>query len=80
MIKIMKYVTFMIRKDGLMDVVDTLSTFGAVMTQSSKDGKTYFVGLYCDRNAAIRCLDCLLTLRGNGVMIYHLNIRNKIKV
>ena len=80
MIKIMKYVTFMTNKDGLTDVINTLSAYGPVMTRMSKDGKGYFAGLYCERDAASRCLDSLLSLRGNGVWICHLDIKYKIKV
>ena len=79
MLKIKRFITFVIRKDGLMKIVDTLSVYGPVMVQKTKDGHGYHIGIYCDRNKMSSCLDSMLMLSEVGVWIRHVNIQYKIK-
>lgn len=79
MLKIKKFITFQVRKDGLMRIVDNLSVFGAVMVQGTKDRVIYSIGIYCEPDKATNCLDHMLMLSENGVWIRRVNIKYKLK-
>lgn len=79
MLKIKKFITFSVRKDGMMRIIDTLSVFGPVMVQGTKDRVVYSVGIYCDPDKATNCLDHMWMLAEDGVWVRRINIKYKLK-
>ena len=73
-----RFVSFVIRKEDLNRVVDSLSVYGTNRVVSMKDRSVYSVSLYCESSKLQRCLDCLLMLSEKGVWIRNLNIKYRI--
>lgn len=79
MLKIKKLITFQVRRDGMMRIIDALSVFGQVIVQGTKDRVVYSIGIYCEPDKATNCMDHMLMLSENGVWIRRINIRYKMK-
>ena len=75
MFKINKFISFWVRSEGLMTVIDTLSVFGTVRVRRTKAAKGYIVGLYCEPDMVERCFDNILMMSEDGITIRKLNIR-----
>ena len=75
MFKFNKFISFWVRIEGLMTVIDTLSAYGTVRVRRTKDGKGYIVGLYCAPDSMRRCLNDILRMSQDGITIRDLDIR-----
>lgn len=74
-----KSVRFIIRKEDVNSIIDTLSIYGAVEAICTKDGKGYYsVSIVCEANRFQRVMDDILMLNSNGVSIRKLNISWKL--
>ena len=73
-----RFVKFVIRKEDVIEVIDTLSIYGENRITSMKDGKWYSVSLYCEGRDFQRLTDDILALTRDGVSIRKLDIRTRI--
>lgn len=73
-----KHVRFMICKDDVISVIDTLSVYGTNRIVSMKDGKSYSVSIYCEANHFQRFMEDILILTREGVVFRKLDISNSL--
>ena len=73
-----RFVTFTIHKDNMMQVIETLSSLGEITVSRVKDTKTYCIVICGDSNNLQACLDNLMFLSREGVVIRKLNVDFKV--
>ena len=73
-----RFVTFTIHKDNTMQVIETLSSLGEITVSRVKDTKAYCIIIGCDSNNLQACLDNLMFLSREGVVIRKLNVDFKV--
>ena len=73
-----RFVTFTIHKDNMMQVIETLSSLGDITVSRVKDTKAYCITICCDSNSLQACLDNLMFLSREGVVIRKLNVDFKV--
>ena len=74
-----RQISFMINKADLIRVVDVLSSYSPNRVTNMKDGRCYLITLYCDHTAFQRCLDGIMMLSREGIRIWRMDIRYKLR-
>lgn len=73
-----RLVRFVMCKEDVIQVIDTLSSYGRIKIGRMKDGQHYYASLYCESRNSQHCLDSILALSREGVLIRGLDIRYRL--
>lgn len=70
-----KMISFTVRRDASNAVIDTLSRFGECGMHATKDNKSYDVTIVCEKENFRKCLDSIMLLCYNDVLIWNMDIK-----